>query len=162
MRLPFALAVTLASCHPTAARASAPPAATPVAAGLPHARIAVRSKAGTTPLDVEVASDDPSRERGLMFRRAVAPGTGMLFVFAHRQPHVFWMKNTLVPLDLLFLDDEGRIVGLLENAEPLTTTPRDPGTPSRYVLEVAGGTAFSQGWRPGDRVALPPLPPSRP
>jgi uncharacterized membrane protein (UPF0127 family) len=76
----------------------------------------------------------------------------MLFLFSENEPRAFWMKNTLLSLDMLFIDDGGRVVGLIERAEPLTTSPRDPGVPSRYVLEVIGGWAKRHGVRPGDRV----------
>lgn len=156
MWIPLALALALSSCRPPKA-----PPAPPDPVKLPQARLTVESRAGATALDVEVARDDPSRERGLMFRPAMPAGVGMLFIFRTSEPHVFWMKNTLVPLDMLFLDDHGRIVGIIENAEPLTLTPRDPHAPSRYVLEVAGGTAFAHGWRAGDKVDLPALPEAR-
>lgn len=125
---------------------------------LPTAEVVVLSQAGPTPLQVEVAADDPSRERGLMFRTQVPSGHGMLFVFARSANHTFWMKNTLVPLDMIFADSDLRIVGIVENAEPQTTSPRNPGAASQYVLEVAGGTAFAHGWRAGDRLELHNVP----
>jgi uncharacterized membrane protein (UPF0127 family) len=102
-------------------------------------------------LKVEVAQTPADRSRGLMFRNQLPPEEGMLFEFEETGRHPFWMKNTLRPLDMIFIDEHGRIVGIVENAEPQTTTPRDGG-PSRYVLEVNGGYCASRGVRPGDRV----------
>jgi hypothetical protein len=140
---------------------AAPPSAeatAPDPSGLPLAEVVVWSRSGPTPLQVEVATDDPSRERGLMFRTQVPSGHGMLFVFPKSSDHTFWMKNTLVPLDMVFVGSDLQIVGIVENAEPKTTSPRDPGAPSQYVLEVAGGTAFAHGWRKGDRLELHGVP----
>ena len=82
----------------------------------------------------------------------------MIFVFDGEEERSFWMKNTLIPLDMIFIDGLGRVVGLVERAEPLTETPRR-GAPSTYVLEVAGGWAGEHGVRVGDRVALQGLAP---
>jgi uncharacterized membrane protein (UPF0127 family) len=107
---------------------------------------------------VELARSDEERTRGMMNRRDLGPEAGMLFLFSESEPRAFWMKNTLIPLDMLFIDDGGRVVGLIERAEPLTTSPRDPGVPSRYVLEVNGGWAARHGVRPGDRVQFEGVP----
>ena len=80
-------------------------------------------------MTVELARTDDERARGLMYRRELAPEAGMLFLFSESEQRAFWMKNTLIPLDMLFIDDGGRVVGLVERAEPLTTSPRDPGRP---------------------------------
>jgi uncharacterized protein len=155
-------------CH-AAPAASTPPNSPPVPAPLPStpkeppargpgARVTVKGKAGPTVFDVELALDGPSQERGLMFRKEVPAGTGMLFLFPSEDQHVFWMKNTLVPLDMLFLSKGRRIVGIVENAEPQTLTPRDPHAASQYVLEVAGGTAFARGMRVGDAVEFENVP----
>ncbi len=117
--------------------------------------------AGATPLAVEGAADDASREKGLMFRTAVPEGRGMLFVFAGSAPRTFWMKNTLVPLDMVFIGPDLRILGVVENAEPRTLTPRRVEGSAQYVLEVAGGTAYARGWQAGDRVELHGVPAAR-
>ena len=109
-------------------------------------------------MTVELARSDEERTRGLMNRRELAPEAGMLFLFSENEQRAFWMKNTLIPLDMLFIDDGGRVVGLIEQAEPLTTSPRDPGVPSRYVLEVNGGWAARHGVRPGDRIQFENVP----
>lgn len=121
---------------------------------LPHGRVTIHSKSGPALFEVELALDPASHEKGLMFRQQVPEGTGMLFVFPEDGAHIFWMKNTLVPLDMIFLSAQGKVVGVIENTEPLTTAPRDPHAAARYVLEVAGGTAFAKGIRVGDKVDL--------
>ena len=93
-----------------------------------------------------------------MYRTSLADGHGMLFVFAEDSDHQFWMKNTLIPLDMLFIATDGRIVGIEREATPLTTTPRGVGAPSRFVLEVPGGYAARRGIAPGDRVEFHRLP----
>jgi len=157
--LPGSLIFLWIGCH-AAPAASSPKALVAVDAGLPErpARVTLHAKAGPAVFDVELALDEPSQERGLMFRKEVPPDTGMLFVFPGESPHVFWMKNTLVPLDMLFLSKERRIVAIIENAEPLTLTPRDPRAPAKYVLEIAGGTSFARGFKVGDAVEFDGVP----
>ncbi len=134
------------------------PATTPAVA-TPGPRVVVVTAAGERlPVTVELARHVEERTFGLMYRRELAPEAGMLFLFEENAPRAFWMKNTLIPLDMLFIDDAGRVVGLVERAEPLTTSPRDPGVPSRYVLEVNGGWAARHGVRPGDRIEFENVP----
>ncbi len=159
--LQAAAALFLWGCQPVALSSPVPAPAAGSPSGLPIAELVVRSAAGSTPLRVEVASDSASLRRGLMFRRSVPSGTGMIFVFQEPADQTFWMKNTLVPLDMVFIGADHRIVGIVSNAEPLTTTGRSVHAPSQYVLEVAGGTAFAHGWRPGDVVEFHGLPPAR-
>jgi uncharacterized membrane protein (UPF0127 family) len=87
-----------------------------------------------------------------MFRQRLEPGRGMLFVFPETSDHAFWMENTLIPLDMIFIDEGGRVVGAVERAEPLSREPRSVGAPSRYVLEVPGGYCAEHRVRAGDRV----------
>jgi hypothetical protein len=87
-----------------------------------------------------------------MRRKHLAPDAGMLFVFDETSDHAFWMLETLIPLDMIFIGEDGRIVGIVERAEPRTTVQRSVGAPSRYVLEVNGGWARANGVRSGDRV----------
>ncbi len=98
---------------------------------------------------VELAEDEYARVRGLMFRPRLATGWGMLFLFDHDQVHTFWMKNTLVPLDMVFLGADGRVVCVVPDATPLTTSPRTCGRPSRHVLELNAGVAARHGIRAG-------------
>jgi uncharacterized membrane protein (UPF0127 family) len=139
------------------ATAAPPTSVTPPAAtspdsspALPHGRVTFQNKAGASVFDVELALDEATHERGLMFRKQVPEGTGMLFVFPEEGPRVFWMKNTLIPLDMVFLSASRKIVGIIENTEPLTTSPRDSHAAAKYVLELAGGTAFAKGIHVGD------------
>jgi uncharacterized membrane protein (UPF0127 family) len=127
------------ACAALLLAAACAPGPAPVPA-TPAPRVIVVTAAGARlPVTVELARSDEERTRGLMHRRELAPEAGMLFFFSESEERAFWMKNTLIPLDMLFIDDGGRLVGLVERAEPLTTSPRDPGVPSRYVLEVNGG-----------------------
>ncbi len=101
---------------------------------------------------VEVVADDASRERGLMFRKSLAPDAGMLFDFITPRPVTFWMKNTYIPLDMLFIAPDGRILNIAAQATPLNETPIPSAGPVRGVLEIGGGRAEALGIEPGDRV----------
>ncbi|HVP68241.1 MAG TPA: DUF192 domain-containing protein [Anaeromyxobacteraceae bacterium] len=116
-------------------------------------RVVVEAGGRSHVVQVEVADDDAKRQRGLMFRKELADDRGMIFVFDEEGEHSFWMKNTLIPLDLIFIDGQGRVTGIVERAQPLTLEPR-LGGPSRYVLEVAGGWAARRGVKAGDRVRI--------
>ncbi len=102
---------------------------------------------------VEVAETEASRERGLMYRKSLAPDRGMLFDFKTPQPVAFWMKNTLIPLDMLFIAPDGRIIAIARNAVPYSDTPIPSGGDVLGVLEIRGGRAAEIGIEPGDRVA---------
>jgi hypothetical protein len=150
----FALAAALAVLALWACRASPPSlAATEPAAAQ---RVIVESPSGrSASVRVEVARTDPERERGLMFRQELGADDGMLFVFPESSDHAFWMKNTFLPLDMIFIEKEGEgwgVVGIVANAEPMTPTPRGVGVPSRFVLEVNGGWSATHGLARGDRV----------
>jgi uncharacterized membrane protein (UPF0127 family) len=107
---------------------------------------------------VEVARTEAEQARGLMFRRELAEDAGMLFVFGESERRAFWMKNTLIPLDMIFVDEAGVVAGIVRDAEPLSLGLRDPGVASRYVLEVRGGWAARHGVAPGARLRLVDLP----
>jgi uncharacterized protein len=109
---------------------------------------------GSHPVQVEVADTQPARTRGMMWRTSAADGTGMLFIFPSEAEHAFWMRNTLIPLDMLFLDRSGEVVGIIAQAEPQSLDQRTVGRPSLYVLEVRGGWAEKAGVGPGTRVEL--------
>ena len=102
--------------------------------------------------EVEIVSTPATREQGLMYRKALAANAGMLFLYPDERPVSFWMKNTLIPLDMLFLKADGSIAHIAHDAVPLDETPIDSGAPVRAVLEVKGGTADALGIREGDRV----------
>ncbi len=114
-------------------------------------RVVIRTASREIEVAVELARTEQERARGLMFRDRLGPDQGMLFVFPTDEPHDFWMKNTLIPLDMIFIDGLGNVVDIVAQAQPLTETLRHGG-PSRYVLEVAGGWADDRGVKVGDRV----------
>jgi len=105
----------------------------------------------------ELAMRPEERERGLMFRESLEEGQGMLFVFPSSQVRSFWMKNTLIPLDMLFLDAAKRVVGIVHEAQPSSTRDVGVDEASLYVLEVPGGYCRRHGVRPGlqTRFELP-------
>jgi uncharacterized membrane protein (UPF0127 family) len=118
----------------------------------------VPTRGGAVPVAIEVADTDATRSRGLMWRSTLADGHGMLFVFPEASEHTFWMKNTLIPLDMLFIGADGTVVGVHPDATPLSTAPIGVGLPSRWVLEVPGGWAARHGAAAGDRVELRGVP----
>lgn len=104
---------------------------------------------------VEIATTPAQQEQGLMYRRSMAPDAGMLFDFGRPQPTTFWMKNTLIPLDMLFIGADGRIVNIHERAVPMSEAMIPSQGVVRAVIELNGGTAARLGIRPGDRVIYP-------
>ncbi len=101
---------------------------------------------------VEIADTDATRERGLMFRKKLAADHGMLFDFKHAQMVSFWMRNTLIPLDMIFIGPDGRIISIARNATPLSDANIPSGGPTLGVLEIRGGRAAEIDALPGDRV----------
>ncbi len=101
---------------------------------------------------VELADTPATREIGLMYRRELAADAGMLFVFPTPLAASFWMKNTPLALDMIFADATGRVIGLVEKAEPFSERAVGVEGLSKYVLEVSAGTAARIGVRPGDRL----------
>ena len=136
-------------------------AAAPIAAPADFARAAelqtleIASKTGVHAFQVEMAITPEEKEHGLMFRRELPEGQGMLFDFQFDQNVAFWMKNTYIPLDMIFIRGDGRILRIAENTVPLSETLVPSGGPVRAVLEVIGGTAKKLGIAPGDRVRHP-------
>lgn len=104
----------------------------------------------------EVADEPEEWRRGLMERSSLAPDAGMLFIFPNVEPRSFWMMNTLIPLDMLFIDQGRKIINIQENALPCLPPRQCPAyhssAPARYVLEIAGGRARALGLQPGDVV----------
>lgn len=100
----------------------------------------------------EVAATMAERQRGLMFRRELADDAGMIFLFEGPQPLSFWMHNTFIPLDMIFIRSDMTILGIVENAEPQTDDPRRVQGLSQYVLEVNAGYAQKHGVRAGQTV----------
>lgn len=141
-----ALLVAGAACsHSTATRATRRPAVVlnpeGQREGQPEAKVLV-----------EVARSDSERQRGLMFRDRLLPGWGMLFLFDGAKPLTFWMRNTYVPLDMIFIDANYHVVGVVHDAEPLTDEPRRVEGDAQFVLEVEAGWAAAHGVNRGARV----------
>jgi uncharacterized protein len=113
----------------------------------------ITTKNGVHVFAVEMAVTPEQQAKGLMFRRELPEGQGMLFDFGHEQPTSFWMKNTYIPLDMIFIRGDGRIAKIAENTVPLSEALVPSGGPVRAVLEVIGGTAKKLGIAPGDRVS---------
>lgn len=107
---------------------------------------------------VELADDAEERAQGLMHREAMPRGSGMLFVYPRPQPVAFWMRNTLIPLDMIFMDETGTVTALHQNAQPGDETPVPGGTEVRFVLEINGGMAHMLGLKPGTRMRHPAVP----
>lgn len=125
----------------------------------PHAQglqtVEIASKNGVHAFAVELANTDETRARGLMDRKELPEGRGMLFDFGRDQEVTMWMKNTFISLDMIFIRADGRIARIAENTEPHSTRLIPSGGPVRAVLEVIGGTARKLGIGPGDRVGHP-------
>jgi uncharacterized membrane protein (UPF0127 family) len=115
----------------------------------------IASKNGVHAFAVELALTPDEQSRGLMYRRSLPEGQGMLFDFKRDQETSFWMKNTYIPLDMIFIRGDGRIHRIAENTEPLSERMVPSNGPIRAVLEVIAGTTRKLGIAPGDRVAHP-------
>jgi uncharacterized protein len=117
--------------------------------------LTIQTAGGPQKFAIELALSDAQMEQGLMFRRSMAPDAGMLFDFKSPTNVTMWMKNTLIPLDMLFLDSSGRIIDIHERAVPLSTDIIAGKAPARYVIELNGGTVARLGIKPGDQVTSP-------
>ena len=115
----------------------------------------IATKSGVRTVSVELAVTDEERMKGLMFRKQVPEGYGMLFDFKQDQMVTMWMKNTYVSLDMIFIKNDGRIARIAENTKVLSEDIIPSGQPVRAVLEVVGGTARKYGIAAGDKVAHP-------
>ncbi len=104
---------------------------------------------------VEIASSEDQREQGLMCRTALKAGEGMLFEFNDAAPRTFWMQNTLIGLDIIYIGADGRIVSITKNAKPLDRTPLPSDGPATGVLEIEAGLSDKLGLKPGDKVEHP-------
>jgi hypothetical protein len=133
-------ALLLMACAP-----SAPPGKSPA--------VVMRNGAGRDwTVTVEVARTVIEQAQGLMFRWSLAPNHGMIFIYRDADVRRFWMKNTRIPLDMIFIAPDRRIAGIVARAEPYTETIRSVPAPAQWVLEVAGGEAEKHGLKSGDRV----------
>ncbi len=122
---------------------------------VPEATLGIANSAGErVEVPVEVADTEEERQMGLMGRDALAEDAGMLFVFDAEQQLSFWMKDTLIPLSIAYIDSEGRIVDI-QDMQPLDETPHLSAAPAQYALEVNQGFFGARGIQVGDTVELP-------
>ena len=121
----------------------------------PTSELTIVSKSGKHRFKIEVAETPAQMEQGLMFRTALAPDAGMLFVYQTPTVATMWMRNTLIPLDMLFVDTQGRIVNIHQRAVPQSLDVISAAAPVRAVIELNGGTAARLGIEPGDQVLHP-------
>jgi uncharacterized protein len=145
-------ALVLAGC---AAEQGAAPTAAEAA---PQRELSFSTDKGAVAVKIEVAKTPAEQQRGLMFRRELLPNAGMLFVFAKEEEHRFWMKNTYVSLDMIFIDKDKRVVGVAPNTTPLSTDTVTVGEPSTYVLEVVAGFAALHGVTRGTQAYFEDFP----
>jgi uncharacterized protein len=115
-------------------------------------RLEIATASGVHVFNVEVVSDEAGREKGLMYRRYMPQDRGMLFNFNEEGPVAFWMKNTYIPLDMIFISRKGVVTSIAANAEPMSERLIPSGGPVYAVLEVNGGVARSIGLKAGDKV----------
>lgn len=104
------------------------------------------------PFQVEIADSPAKRELGLQYRRELAGDRGMLFIFPTERQQSFWMKNTPIPLDMIFINREQKIAGIIHEAVPFSLDSRSVSAPSQYVLEINGGVSRRYGIKAGDTV----------
>lgn len=123
--------------------------------GLEQIPLQIRSGDKVHSFTVEVARTEAEQARGLMFRESLAPDAGMLFPFREARPASFWMKNTLIPLDMLFVRTDGSIARIAVNTVPHSLAPVGVAEPVAAVLELAGGRSVELGISEGDRVTWP-------
>ncbi|HUY68115.1 MAG TPA: DUF192 domain-containing protein [Alphaproteobacteria bacterium] len=148
--VPVALAIVLWLHAPFAD--GSPPAHPP---SFPRAELSIKLQNGqVVPFHVELATTRVQAAYGLMFRRSLAPDAGMLFLFDPDQMVYMWMKNTTIPLDMLFVRGDGTVVKIV-HAKPLDTTIIPSGEAVRGVIEIGGGIAVKDGIKPGDKVLYP-------
>ncbi len=123
-----------------------------LAAGLPSDVLLVETASSQYRFEVEIADDPAERAEGLMYRESLADNAGMLFLYPRPQPVEFWMKNTSLSLDIVFVRPDGTIARIAENATPMSEELISSGEPVRAVLEVKGGTMRQLGIAVGDRL----------
>lgn len=139
-----------------ACKDSPAPPPTPVVKAGP--KVIFPTPSGPVEVSVVIARTSDEVRRGLMFVDKLESGRGMLFLMPERRIQRFWMQNTYIPLDMIFIDEDMKVVGIVENAEPLTQTSRFVDHPSRYVLEVRGGYSKTVGIAPGQTTTFVDIP----
>jgi uncharacterized protein len=135
---------------------TAQPSPTPPATPMP--KVHLSAPQGDIAVEVEIVATSAQIERGLMFREHLPPDQGMLFLMKEERNWPFWMRNTLIPLDIIYIAHDMTIAGIVENAEPRTETLRDVGRPSLYVLEVNGGFSAAHKLAAGTKVQFEGVP----
>ena len=146
MRKTLAALICAGACHTQAAPMSTP-----------TGTVRFETPRGPWVVQVEIANTDESRQRGLMFRRDLPADRGMIFLFPTSEEHPFWMHNTLIALDMIWLGDDRKVVGVV-TAAPQTDTLRTCQKPSRYVVEVSAGEAAAHAVGPGTRAVFIDIP----
>jgi uncharacterized membrane protein (UPF0127 family) len=131
---------------------------TPTSPKVAMPKVHLSTPQGDVVVEVEVVSTPAQVERGLMFREHLPPDQGMLFLMNEEREWPFWMRNTLIPLDMIFIAGDMTIAGIVENAEPRTDTLRQVGKPSRYVLEVNGGFSAAHKIAAGAKIQFDGVP----
>ncbi|AKH43870.1 hypothetical protein FHS61_002723 [Altererythrobacter atlanticus] len=160
MRMPFVaallpMALILPACSPQAAENSPAPVAeiaTHPVSGLEVVPLTVTSGGKTHEFRVEMARSAQAQAQGLMYREEMGPDEGMLFPYAQPRILSFWMKNTPLPLDLIFVGPDGKVINIIANAEPFSEKQLLSDAPASAVLELIGGRAAELGIVPGDEV----------
>ena len=143
----LAAAAALMSCTPQEAQLGLSPA------GLQQVWLTLQPKSGQpTRIIAEVAKSQEEQARGLMYRQSLAPDRGMIFPYSPPQAVGFWMKNTLIPLDMLFIREDGTIANIAENTVPLSLEMVPSAGPVAAVLEIPGGRSAELGLKAGDKV----------
>ena len=117
--------------------------------------LTVQTASGPQKFSIELALTDAQMEQGLMYRRSMPANAGMLFDFKTPTNVTMWMKNTVIPLDMLFLDPKGKVIDIHERAVPFSTDIIASKMPARYVIELNGGTVARLGIKTGDQVTSP-------
>ena len=119
--------------------------------------LVLKTGTGDHSFDIEVATTDKDRALGLMFRRSLPENAGMLFLYDPPQPATMWMKNSLIPLDMVFISAEGKVYRIETNTEPFSTSLIPSDGPISAVLELNAGQANKIGLKQGDKVVSPEL-----
>ncbi|MDF3068290.1 MAG: putative secreted protein [Polyangiaceae bacterium] len=121
---------------------------------LPLGKVTFLGAPNAPQVEVELARDDAARERGLMYRTTMAENSGMLFSWEDERVRNFWMRNTCIPLDLLYIDKQGTIAGILEQVPTMNDAPRGVRCPVAHVLELNAGWARAHGLAPGMKIEI--------
>jgi uncharacterized membrane protein (UPF0127 family) len=145
--LALALSLAIYACAQPAPRATLDPVS-----GLELEQVVIDTQNGPVTFTAEIADDERERNQGLMFRESLADDRGMLFHFQQPEMASFWMRNTIIPLDIIFIAPDGRILNIAERTTPYSEEPVPAVGMTRGVLEIRGGRAAELGIRPGDHV----------